>query len=407
MEIEDKKNELWLKGLWIPAEVAFNDKLSYSEKFLFFFIESLDNEKGCFASNDYLSRVMGVSQQTITNGISKLKDLGYIIQTGFNGRKRTLQIDSTYKKRYEQIPKNFISRVKGIYDYINNSLYSIKDISSKEENTLSGDNGVPFVDNSFDRPLLKRRKIPLSEKPKRIPLGIQQILTVWNTSGLRKHENPETKVYQECISKIQLLMKGRFFYENPVANGYQGKEFTRDEIIQAIENFKLAALNLDYEPVGSYKEHLKKMSFTEFLYNPFSQNGERSLFIKYFEAPPKLCSQMVKLPEDQYPVFSKAAMRIYSEKQKRGIGSFTLSDQAKFIKGGEKVYNFYKKNGGKIDQLFIRTDYDKVLLVMEALESQFPQGFEPGNFCSDYTFNEVLPKYLEKQAVLLDDNIFG
>jgi len=41
------------KGIWIPKEVWLSEELSLMEKVLFVEIHSLDNERGCFASNKY------------------------------------------------------------------------------------------------------------------------------------------------------------------------------------------------------------------------------------------------------------------------------------------------------------------------------------------------------------------
>ena len=41
------------KGVWIPKDVWLDHNLSWMEKLLLVEIDSLDAEKGCFASNGY------------------------------------------------------------------------------------------------------------------------------------------------------------------------------------------------------------------------------------------------------------------------------------------------------------------------------------------------------------------
>ena len=53
-------------GIWIPKNVYLNNKLSWLEKILLVEIESLDNERGCFASNDYFADFLGVTKTTIS-----------------------------------------------------------------------------------------------------------------------------------------------------------------------------------------------------------------------------------------------------------------------------------------------------------------------------------------------------
>jgi biotin operon repressor len=80
------------KGVWIPKDIYLNPNLSLVEKILYTEIQSLDmSEKGCFASNSYFAEFLGVSNTTISQGITKLKDLGYIYQESFDGRKRILK----------------------------------------------------------------------------------------------------------------------------------------------------------------------------------------------------------------------------------------------------------------------------------------------------------------------------
>ena len=52
----------------------------------------MDNENGCFASNKYLAEFIGVSITSISLGIKKLMDLGYVETESFDGRKRVLRI---------------------------------------------------------------------------------------------------------------------------------------------------------------------------------------------------------------------------------------------------------------------------------------------------------------------------
>ena len=78
------------KGIWVPKEIYINDQLNWTEKILFIEIDSLDNNKGCFASNAYFADFIGVSETRISKSISHLKELNLIYQDAFNGRERTL-----------------------------------------------------------------------------------------------------------------------------------------------------------------------------------------------------------------------------------------------------------------------------------------------------------------------------
>ena len=80
------------KGIWIPKEVWLDKRLTYFEKCLLSEIHSLDSpEKGCYAKNQYLMDFFGEKERTIQCGLSKLKNLGYIIYQDFDGRTRILR----------------------------------------------------------------------------------------------------------------------------------------------------------------------------------------------------------------------------------------------------------------------------------------------------------------------------
>jgi len=86
-----KEIERDFKGIWIPKEIWLLKEISLIEKCLLIEIHSLDDEKGCSASNKYFADFLGISEIAVSNHIKKLKELGYIKQIGFNGRQRILK----------------------------------------------------------------------------------------------------------------------------------------------------------------------------------------------------------------------------------------------------------------------------------------------------------------------------
>ena len=84
-KLNDKKISHKPKGLYVPNVVFGNPNLSYFEKFLFPVIETLDGSKGCFASNEYLANIMGVSIATMSAGIANLIQQKYIKLVSFDG----------------------------------------------------------------------------------------------------------------------------------------------------------------------------------------------------------------------------------------------------------------------------------------------------------------------------------
>ena len=79
------------KGVWIPKEIWLSDKLSLIEKVILVEIQSLDNERGCFASNRHFSEFFDISPRQVSTHISSLKSKGYISVKIENRNDRTIR----------------------------------------------------------------------------------------------------------------------------------------------------------------------------------------------------------------------------------------------------------------------------------------------------------------------------
>lgn len=86
------------KGIWIPREVWLSTELSLMEKVLFVEIHSLDNERGCFASNRYFAEFFGVSDRQIRNVIGGLKTKGFVIVTVRNRNERVIRAAGKWRR---------------------------------------------------------------------------------------------------------------------------------------------------------------------------------------------------------------------------------------------------------------------------------------------------------------------
>ena len=66
------------KGIWIPKELWILKDLSLLEKVMLIEIDSLDNENGCYASNDYFADFFGLSKGRISKVINSLVKRGFV-----------------------------------------------------------------------------------------------------------------------------------------------------------------------------------------------------------------------------------------------------------------------------------------------------------------------------------------
>lgn len=87
------EQERKFEGIWIPENIWFCEDLDIIEKCILVEIKSLSKDNNlCYASNEYFSKFFQCSERKISSSISKLISLGLIAQTGFDGRKRYLEV---------------------------------------------------------------------------------------------------------------------------------------------------------------------------------------------------------------------------------------------------------------------------------------------------------------------------
>lgn len=118
--------ERGFKGIWIPAEVWLDERLTALDKMILAEITSLDTGEGCYASNKYLAEFCGCKEIKVSNSVTKLKEIGYLELVKFDGRQRILKscltkkIRQTYKKDKADLQKNKVSTLNNNIDYYTN-----------------------------------------------------------------------------------------------------------------------------------------------------------------------------------------------------------------------------------------------------------------------------------------------
>lgn len=81
------------KGIWIPAQVWESKELTLQEKVFLVEVDSLDNERGCYANNNYFAKFFGLSTTRVSLVIGSLIKKGYVTSTILQseGNKRILK----------------------------------------------------------------------------------------------------------------------------------------------------------------------------------------------------------------------------------------------------------------------------------------------------------------------------
>lgn len=81
----DKSN---FKGFWFPHEIWERKDLTVTQRVVLARILSLDRGDGCFASNSFLSKDLGMSKGSMANILHRLRKIGVLKTIKFDGRKR-------------------------------------------------------------------------------------------------------------------------------------------------------------------------------------------------------------------------------------------------------------------------------------------------------------------------------
>lgn len=134
-----------MDGLWIPLEILNDENLSLQEKFVLAMIKALDKGQGCFASNKYLAKFVGVSADRISKLITNLHKNKYITVevVGYNTRTiRMNKIELAVEEQEEDIEKEkqpIIWRGHDLRKFDSEALERIKKMFPEVERILNGE----------------------------------------------------------------------------------------------------------------------------------------------------------------------------------------------------------------------------------------------------------------------------
>lgn len=113
------------KGIWIPKEIWLNKELTALDKIILAEIDSLDNENGCSATNEYIAEFCQCGITKVSTSIAKLIEMGFIQQVSFNGRTRIL------KGRLTKSERQIYKKCEQDINIINNNIINDDKIKHK------------------------------------------------------------------------------------------------------------------------------------------------------------------------------------------------------------------------------------------------------------------------------------
>ena len=178
------------KGIWIPKEIWLDDRLNALEKMILMEIDSLDtDEKGCYATNDYIAEFCQCTSKKVSLAVKKLIELEYIELVKFDGRRRIIK--SKLKKSSNLPRKKFQADWKKSQSIYNDKRNIERNIEINNNNPI-----IPssYFDNEeldalFKDFLSMRKKIKAVNSDRAITLLINKLSKYDDKTKIKMIEN--------------------------------------------------------------------------------------------------------------------------------------------------------------------------------------------------------------------------
>lgn len=268
------------KGVWIPKDIWLNKELNALDKVIFAEIDSLDNEEGCWASNQYLAEFCGCSESKITKAVAKLKELGLIEVENFDGRHRIIRVVKFTRegsKIYEAESQN-----------LRTSNIANKQIDKKDIITINSNNIKANSQNfTFGTKQEKPKKETLYSKCVALINGftddeiLKSLLTEFLKNCIANSKESGTPFYTNTfkgkLNKLKNLSddnyKQRDIVKQTLDNGWNGfyplKEYKHND---------MEVISSEYGIVNSYKYTDEERKRQEEWRAEMKRNGKRIEF---------------------------------------------------------------------------------------------------------------------------------
>ena len=183
------------KGIWIPADVWESKDLTLQEKVFLVEIDSLNNDKGCFANNNYFAKFFGLSTTRVSLVINSLIKKGFVTSS-------VLQSEGN-----KRILKTYLTKVKNPLPQKLKHNNTVSKTNNKEKEEL-----FDIFWKLYDKPVSKK---PAKDKFMRLSLEDCQKcvevapLYVQSTPDKKFRKHAVTWLNQECFDDDYTVNNGQ------------------------------------------------------------------------------------------------------------------------------------------------------------------------------------------------------
>jgi hypothetical protein len=355
---------------------------------------------------------VGFNQQHQSKILNRMKELGTI----------TTKLKGLPARNYFTIHFDTILHI--IKDAANNSQlrptaylvtpYGVPNkVNLKESNLIELDNNtehsLQYHSLTYDTPvgmsgsmMIERKKtLSLNNEPstrQRYRKDVLDLIKYWNNSpGLAKHKTPyltkegystPTKTFTDLVNLIGNIIDGKYtIYKKP---------YSKEDIIIAIDRFKLAATNPAYYPTN--KGGIKGVNMLNFFFNPYAQKCS-SNFLKYVEEEPKLIAMAtLKAEEDKNPQMTIWLKQAYFSKiLSCEVPVLDPVNENKFVRGANLLQATIVKLQKQLNMMTRPIEWCGY--VIDALINRWGKDeVKIGHIGSEYTYYDILVRYLKKKG---------
>ena len=208
------------KGVWIPKEIWLNKDLTVMEKLFLVEIDSLDNDKGCFASNAHFAEFFDITKGRCTQIIKSLEKKGLV----------TIKLEREGKNVSKRIIK-VVRKLNTLVSKLNTPLSETKHpyLENDEGSNTSTSNTVSSTSRSklkFETHHLKLAELLYKQIQNNSPNYPEPDLEKWANEFrlMMERDKRDGKEIQDLIIKTQ---SDNFWKKNILSPGKLRKQYDR------------------------------------------------------------------------------------------------------------------------------------------------------------------------------------
>ena len=208
------------KGVWIPKEIWLNKDLTVMEKLFLVEIDSLDNDKGCFASNAHFAEFFDITKGRCTQIIKSLEKKGLV----------TIKLEREGKNVSKRIIK-VVRKLNTLVSKLNTPLSETKHpyLENDEGSNTSTSNTISNTSRSklkFETHHLKLAELLYKQIQNNSPNYPEPDLEKWANEFrlMMERDKRDGKEIQDLIIKTQ---SDNFWKKNILSPGKLRKQYDR------------------------------------------------------------------------------------------------------------------------------------------------------------------------------------